>query len=287
MAITKFRESASMLHVLSYHKTKDSKNFEIHLKYLVNNYNIIGYQDLTQNLFENKKLPENPLLLTFDDGDVSNYEVAYPLLKKYNKTAIFFIITDLINTKKPFWWDEIEYYLGKIEGNKKVWEVKKWPNVEREKFVNRLREASTKEPMSYRQLQNFELINMIESGFTIANHSHTHPMFDQCSPDELLDEISKSIDFLNNLKMTSNVFAYPNGNYSHNSEKILKNNDTDVAFLFDHKINRGNINPLRISRLVVNDTTPLWKLKLILSGLHGHILPITKFFARVKSKLKK
>lgn len=42
------------------------------------------------------KLPENPLLISFDDGYLDNYLNAYPLLKKYGMTAAFFIITGMV-----------------------------------------------------------------------------------------------------------------------------------------------------------------------------------------------
>ena len=37
-------------------------------------------------------LPEYPVLITFDDGYTSNYELAYPLLMKYNTPAAIFVI---------------------------------------------------------------------------------------------------------------------------------------------------------------------------------------------------
>lgn len=50
------------------------------------------------------------------------YENALPLLKKHNLRVTLFVVTDLINShmNKPFWWEEIEYYLGKDDGNIKV-----------------------------------------------------------------------------------------------------------------------------------------------------------------------
>ena len=41
-------------------------------------------------------LPENPIVVTFDDGYLSNYEIAYPILKELEIPATIFIVTDTV-----------------------------------------------------------------------------------------------------------------------------------------------------------------------------------------------
>lgn len=272
------------LHVLAYHTICDGINFEEQLLYIKKNYSIISIEQLRQFLLENIMLPKNPLLITLDDGDLSVYDNALPIFKKHNIPAIVFVITDLINTNKPFWWNEIKYYLGSKEGNIKSWEVKTWPNHERDTYLDDLRKKSQKPELKVMQLTISQLGEMQDAGITIANHSHTHPMFDKCIGEELMNEIALSSSKLRELGFTPDVFAYPNGNYSLLAEKILKKHGIIATFLFDHKINRGKIDPLRISRLKINDDTPLWKLKLILSGWHTRILPITRTIGKFYRK---
>ena len=268
------------LRVLAYHSIHNSKNFENQIKFLKKNYKVITGEELNNEF-------TNSLVITSDDGDVSFYYNAFPILKKYNIPAVLFVITDLIDTKQPFWWDEIEYYLGKEEGNKKVWEVKNWSNKERVTFLQDLRKSSDKPELLKEQLTTKQLREMQEAGIIIANHSHTHPMFDKCTDEELVAEMMHSTGILKELGFTENIFAYPNGNYSQKAEKVLKKYGIKKAFLFDHRTNRiDNINLLRTSRLVVNDTTPLWKFKLILSGWHTKILPVTKAFGKLRKKTK-
>lgn len=265
------------MNVLTYHKVTNKLNFEKQIKYLSRNYEFIG---ALSKLIPSKQ----KILLTADDGDPSFYHNAFPILKKFKIPAILFIITDLINTNKPFWWDEIEYYLGKEGGGKKVWEVKSWPNIKREMYLEHLRESSDKPEMQYVQLTTSQLREMQDSGIIIANHSHTHPMFDKCTLEELEKEMHRSTMILKELNFTPDVFAYPNGNYSPVVEMILNKYGVNQTFLFDHKINKRNINPLRISRLKINDDTPLWKLKLILSGWHSNILPVTRAIGKFYRK---
>lgn len=260
--------------VLTYHKVTNKLNFEKQINYLSSNYEFIS---ILSELIPSKQ----KLLLTADDGDPSFYHNAFPILKKFKIPAILFVITDLINTNKPFWWDEIEYYLDKEEGNKKVWEVKAWPNIKREEYLEHLRESSDKPEMQYVQLTTSQLREMQDAGIIIANHSHTHPMFDKCTLEELEKEMHRSTMILKELNLTANVFAYPNGNYSPEVETVLKKYGIIQTFLFDHKINKGKIQPLRISRLRINDNTPLWKLKFILSGWHSKLLPLIKATAKI------
>lgn len=46
---------------------------------------------------ENDSVPENPVVITFDDGYIDNYENAFPILKENNIKATFFVITDFID----------------------------------------------------------------------------------------------------------------------------------------------------------------------------------------------
>lgn len=63
-----------------------------------------GYQSISLTQFHNlmsgrsADLPEKPILITFDDGYVDNYENAYFSLLNYGMAATFFIITGLLWT---------------------------------------------------------------------------------------------------------------------------------------------------------------------------------------------
>lgn len=218
-------------------------------------------------------------MLTFDDGDVSFYDNAYPVLKKHNIPAVIFVITSLINTHKPFWWDEISHYLDDKDTFEIIDNLKKISNQSRIEKLRVFKNNSNVNLLEYSQLSYTQLEEMSENGISIANHSHTHPLFDQCTPQELMGELNLSINKLKEMNFIHDVFAYPNGNFSDESEELLRSFEIKMAFLFDHKLNNKLINPLRISRLIVDDFTPFWKFKLILSGFHSKILPLRKWVA--------
>lgn len=55
------------------------------------------------------RLPENPVLITFDDGYRDNYELALPILQRHGVPATFFVTTGYIQTQRLPWWDRISY----------------------------------------------------------------------------------------------------------------------------------------------------------------------------------
>ncbi len=69
------------------------ETLESHFKALKSaGYNAVSMSDYYDYRSGLKTLPLNPVLITFDDGYTSNYEYAYPLLKKYNLKATIFIV---------------------------------------------------------------------------------------------------------------------------------------------------------------------------------------------------
>lgn len=84
--------------------------------------------------------------ITFDDGHISNAELAKPVLDEFALSAIFFVTTSWV--------------------------------------------GALKSAMTWQDLRTLD-----SAGFTIASHSHTHPLLTSCDDTDLLIElaVSKSI----------------------------------------------------------------------------------------------
>jgi peptidoglycan/xylan/chitin deacetylase (PgdA/CDA1 family) len=54
------------------------------------------------------KLPRRAIVVTFDDGYADNLQNAKPLLEQYGVPATVFVTTGPVQTKREFWWDELE-----------------------------------------------------------------------------------------------------------------------------------------------------------------------------------
>lgn len=109
---------------LMYHKIKDqventeedqsmsvsTANFEAQLKALLEGgYTPINFKQLQDCLEGTTGLPKRPILITADDGYLCNYTKAYPILKKYNAQATFFVTSlyvGVTNEHEHFTWEQ-------------------------------------------------------------------------------------------------------------------------------------------------------------------------------------
>ncbi|MCQ4726414.1 polysaccharide deacetylase family protein [Anaerotignum faecicola] len=75
--------------------TTTPEKFEKDLKKLLENgYAFITTDEWIEGQKSGGTLPEKPVIIQFDDGYTSVYELAYPILHKYNIPAEIYIITD-------------------------------------------------------------------------------------------------------------------------------------------------------------------------------------------------
>ena len=62
-----------------------------------NGYTTIDLYDLTLAIVSQQELPAKPVLLTFDDGYIDNYQNAFPILQEFGFKGTFFIVTEFID----------------------------------------------------------------------------------------------------------------------------------------------------------------------------------------------
>ncbi len=59
----------------------------------------MGYVPVTfKMLHSGQELPDHPIIITFDDGESNNYHQAMPLLDEFGYHAVFFVITERIDS---------------------------------------------------------------------------------------------------------------------------------------------------------------------------------------------
>jgi len=87
-----------------------AEHFASQLDYLAQTCQPLRLLDLAAAL-EGGTVPRRAVAITFDDGYSDNYQAAFPLLAAARIPATMFITSDLIDSRREFWWDELERIL--------------------------------------------------------------------------------------------------------------------------------------------------------------------------------
>ena len=97
------------------HRDKETKlsvspeSFKRQMEFLhKNRYNVVTLDKIVSYIEKKERIPPRTLAITFDDGFYNNYEYAFPVLKKYNIPATFFVITDKIGVPGWVGWKELK-----------------------------------------------------------------------------------------------------------------------------------------------------------------------------------
>lgn len=128
------------LYISMYHYTRDIKHsrypqikgldkelFKTQIEYFKNKFNIVTMEQVIESIQtgESYRLPDNALLLTFDDGYIDNYTVAYPILEEYGLQGSFFIPGKTFATHQLLDVNKIHYILASADIYKLVEDLKK------------------------------------------------------------------------------------------------------------------------------------------------------------------
>lgn len=274
--------SSHKLATLAYHGIDDPSEFVRQLDYLRRHHHPISVAELAVAIRRQEPLPRHPVLITFDDGMRSVVEIALPLMQERGIPGAAFVVAGHLDTHKPFWWEEVEYLFthgGRSDpihassGAELIRGLKTRPDQERLAMMQQLRDTACAPPLAVPQLTTSEVLTLESAGITIGNHSLTHPLLDRCDDRKVQGEIEEAHLRLSGiLGHEPTVFAYPNGNIDPRARQALANHGYEAAFLFDHRLGpTPPTDPLGISRLRVNSTTPMNRYAVILSGLHPAI----------------
>ena len=230
-----------MYHAIKNHNTgKDTitpAEFENDLKYLKeNNYNTITMAQLLDYVYEDKELPKNPIMITFDDGYLTTYVYAFPLLKEYDMKMVLSIIgkstddfTNVDDTHLEYahmTWDEVNEMLdsGLVEVQNHSYNL----------------HTTKRGRIGCRQ----------KSGETFVEYENVLT--------EDVGKLQSEIVTITGEKPTT--FIYPYGEFDENTIKIIKNLGFKAGLTCDYGINK-----------ITKDTEKLYALKRVCRA-HGDTL---------------
>lgn len=92
-----------------------NQHFQNQLRFVRRWFRIVSLPEAI-TLLEEKTLSEDCVVITFDDGYLDNYTVAFPLLRRFNAPATVFLIAGLVGTSEFPWYDKCREHLISLEG---------------------------------------------------------------------------------------------------------------------------------------------------------------------------
>jgi peptidoglycan/xylan/chitin deacetylase (PgdA/CDA1 family) len=162
------------------------------------------------------RLPERPVVITFDDGFADFHRQALPLLRDYDFTATVFVTTGWIADAKP------------CAVNRNRAQMLSW---------SQIREAAA-------------------AGIEIGAHSHQHPQLDQLAPKRLHDELATSKALLEDgLGVIIPSLAYPFGYSNARVRRMARDIGYTHAFAVSNAIADSTYDEFTLPRLTIHRST--------------------------------
>jgi len=162
--------------------------FDLQMRYLKwRGYHAVSLNDVVDYIEKGKKLPERPIVITFDDGYEDNYLYAEPILRKYGFKAIIFVVVNGVGATN--FWDQ-----------------------------------GSRAPQ-LRMLSWQEIKRLQRRGVDIESHTlnHRHTIITLMTDEELKQELLESRKLLEeNLGRPVRFLAYPYGEVNPRLEKLVR-----------------------------------------------------------------
>jgi len=238
--------------------------FEQHVEFYNQAFTVISIEQLITKIEANEKIEKKYAIITFDDGYIDNYDIAFPILKKHKTPAAFYIATDYVDEPHIPWWDEIAWLIrhSKVDSI----QLKSWNeavDISSGSIVNKVRavlrvikldqdrtmadkiaeltnvcQCSIPDELRKTPLFiNWEQANeMSDNGMHIGSHTLSHTILSHLPETGQKDEIVKSkmrIEAKLNKEVTS--IAYPVGGrsaFTETTQKLAKEASYKLAFSF-------------------------------------------------------
>jgi peptidoglycan/xylan/chitin deacetylase (PgdA/CDA1 family) len=161
-------------------------------------------------------LPKRAVMVTFDDGYLDNYEVAFPVLRRHQVPGLFFVSTGYINSERIFWFDWLVYVIlrttaselrldalnltihlrpcltnRRAEATQLLRVLKRTPEAYRLRILQQLHQATGVEmlPTDLKQSKVMtwpQVQEMARAGMEFGSHTVSHPILSTLTDHDLL-----------------------------------------------------------------------------------------------------
>jgi peptidoglycan/xylan/chitin deacetylase (PgdA/CDA1 family) len=233
-------------------------------------------------LHSQKKLPQNAVAITFDDGYACNALVAAPILESFGYPATFFVVSDAIVHGEEFWWDRLELIfhapgfdyetaMGLLSARSlngpseitncaphaaflKLWDlVRHLSTAERRRYLSDLQGLiGLKKQVrpTHRPMDAVELRNLAANPlFEIGGHTASHPSLPDLLEAEQEQEITFGARVLEDtIGQPIRAFSYPHGCRAPATLQIVMSAGFECAVTAEHKRVKSSDNRFELPR---------------------------------------
>ena len=232
----------------------DALSFESQIKQLTKDWNVYSLKDYISRCQRDGRAPSRSVVLTIDDGYCDFYEIAYPILRKYNIPATLFPTVNFVSGKILLWPDKISYALDnarridlRIQHGAIVFNLDlstshsrlhAWQtladycltigNQAKFDFIHMLEDSlylspPQSQPSEYKAVNWSQLTEMSTNGIEIGSHTMNHPILNRVPLLEAEQEIVLSKRTIEaNINEPVITFCYPNGRLVDISIEIVR-----------------------------------------------------------------
>ena len=152
--------------------------------------------DLESYVYKKTTLPEKPIVITFDDGYMSDYVYVFPLLKKYNMKANFAIVGALADKYSSGIDRHVDYAQS-------TWDE-----------ISEMDKSGLAEFLSH----SYDMHNLQRRKGVLRTYSETHEKYEKIMK---LDIEENNDTFISHLGKEPSAFVYPFGNRNSETEDIV------------------------------------------------------------------
>lgn len=233
--------------VLTYHSLESEPSifdglnvdhFRAQMRWLKSHCTILDPNDIGQAVHQRKGIP---VIVTFDDGDKSYHDLAYPILQELQIPTMMFLISSVHEHGGLIWPEMVRWltFISPLQQAVRPWDqaqtvhpldtldrkrqfargcnqfLKGIPDDERRRWTERLTEALAADLQAHpapRRMMNWEEVRATAQYTRFGGHSHSHPILSRVGPEQLEDEIRNCTELIEaRTGVRPTQFAYPNG----------------------------------------------------------------------------
>ncbi len=271
--LTRWLISSNRVPILVYHNPK-VEVFQKHIDYLSQHYRFIPLPLLVAAIHQKdwSKIPENSMVLTFDDGHADNFSLL-PIFKKHQIQPTIFLCTQIVGTNRKYWFMEVpkreKAQLKKVKNQNRLKALKEtYDFCPKKEFLEDKRAALSRADIE-------DMLPYVHFG----NHTQFHPILPNLEVAELHEElVNARTDLKAMIPYALDHVAFPNGDYTDREIAFLSQNGFQSGRTTKVGWNSMHTNPYALKVNAITDTASLAKMKFQLSGLFGFFQKWKEYF---------